>query len=540
MKRLLNLLFTLSLLLIPMTLQVSALELEESFSIDQSILTAEGSAAAAALPETGTFDPADPGYGAQLEDPVALLAYQALDEQLTPGAEYVIVDLSALSISDWAAEVYPPLQAALAAYFFDHPESQYCSINSYGKSDMNAVYIVTQREDGQTRKDTLDNVLSAFTADFDPAASAVEQYKAIHDYVCELASYNHEAAATGHISEAHTAYGLLVDGDQVVCEGYSKAFKVLCDAVDLPCMLVAGEAVSSGQFSGISNHMWNLVLIDGGWYAVDTTWDDVDHYTLSPCPGMELSMVGYDYFLNNAPFLEGGEEQNHRSSGNIYFAYSWPMTFSLPQLADGSYASFSTDRIALTFLSDDLSIPDIFWRYTINDVPMNTIHNVTFRLTQDLVFSETMAVPADWIYSFDSAPSSVPSTSPYTISYAEDFGGPLFSVSGTLDLGNVSIPSGKPLAALNGGTFVDSDDPDLTGYLHYTGPETGRAAGWQASYDQDGRMLSFASLGTFELTMPGIYASNALPVARSASIVKQFLLDPVSFTPISSPIFPNS
>ena len=51
-----------------------------------------------------------------------------------------------------------------------------------------------------------------------------------------------------------------------VCEGYARAFKVLCDAEDIPCVLVSG-------YSG-GPHMWNNVCLDGQWYAVDVTWND--------------------------------------------------------------------------------------------------------------------------------------------------------------------------------------------------------------------------------------------------------------------------
>lgn len=55
-----------------------------------------------------------------------------------------------------------------------------------------------------------------------------------------------------------------------VCEGYARAFKVLCDQAGIPCVLVDGFAY--GDPDGA--HMWNYVEIDGAWYAVDVTWND--------------------------------------------------------------------------------------------------------------------------------------------------------------------------------------------------------------------------------------------------------------------------
>lgn len=57
-----------------------------------------------------------------------------------------------------------------------------------------------------------------------------------------------------------------------VCEGYAKAFKVLCKKKNIPCVLVDGNATSDGISGGA--HMWNYVQVDGEWYAVDVTWND--------------------------------------------------------------------------------------------------------------------------------------------------------------------------------------------------------------------------------------------------------------------------
>ncbi len=56
-----------------------------------------------------------------------------------------------------------------------------------------------------------------------------------------------------------------------VCEAYSRAFKILCDKVGIPCVLVDGNAITS---TGGGAHMWNYVKIAGSWYAVDVTWND--------------------------------------------------------------------------------------------------------------------------------------------------------------------------------------------------------------------------------------------------------------------------
>ena len=57
-----------------------------------------------------------------------------------------------------------------------------------------------------------------------------------------------------------------------VCEGYSKAFKLICDRVGIPCILDTGVAILNANHS--EYHMWNRIQIDGVWYGMDCTWDD--------------------------------------------------------------------------------------------------------------------------------------------------------------------------------------------------------------------------------------------------------------------------
>ena len=59
-----------------------------------------------------------------------------------------------------------------------------------------------------------------------------------------------------------------------VCDGYARAFKLLCDRMGIPCILQSGWAFSAPGAQG-ENHMWNQVRTeDGNWYGVDICWDD--------------------------------------------------------------------------------------------------------------------------------------------------------------------------------------------------------------------------------------------------------------------------
>ena len=91
-----------------------------------------------------------------------------------------------------------------------------------------------------------------------------EQELAVHDWIIDHAVYD----------ESHTfpnrshPYGLLVEG-QAICMGYANTFQLFMDLLDIPCVTVIGASGGSRE-----DHAWNLVQLDGDWYAVDTTWDD--------------------------------------------------------------------------------------------------------------------------------------------------------------------------------------------------------------------------------------------------------------------------
>lgn len=60
-----------------------------------------------------------------------------------------------------------------------------------------------------------------------------------------------------------------------VCDGYARLFKILCDNSNIPCEIITGYGRTNMNRIGarfISNHKWNAVFIDSGWYLLDATW----------------------------------------------------------------------------------------------------------------------------------------------------------------------------------------------------------------------------------------------------------------------------
>lgn len=156
----------------------------------------------------------------------------------------------------------------------------------------------------------IDNVLSK-TAEIVNAYRNGTDYEKLLGYskeICDLVAYD-DAAATNHV-----AYGdpwqliSVFDGNSntnVVCEGYSKAFKYLCDlsafkSPNVECYLVTGKL---GGGTGAGPHMWNLVTMENGKrYLVDVTNSD--------------SNGGPDYLL-----LKGGPADSQDPSKYTFYDY---------------------------------------------------------------------------------------------------------------------------------------------------------------------------------------------------------------------------
>ncbi len=142
-----------------------------------------------------------------------------------------------------------------------------------------------------------------------------EQIKSIHDTICINTYYDTEAAF------ASSAIGALLEPG-VVCEGYSKGFKLICDNLDIPCVLVFGNYDRETKVA----HMWNYVMMeDQNWYALDLTWDDTDGEN-----GQEFK---YDYFLRGSDSFS----VNHTPESDYNITY-----FTYPELSISDYAVQST------------------------------------------------------------------------------------------------------------------------------------------------------------------------------------------------------
>ncbi len=161
----------------------------------------------------------------------------------------------------------------LNAYLYDHPEVFWIdssSLYSYYETDsgieVELKFSMSGEKLNSAKKELDAAVKKAFTYVPD-TADDLELEVFINDYIVNHCKYNSDAAM------CHSAYGALVKGE-AVCDGYSKAFQVLCCKAGIECAIAEGTS-DFNEDSG-TGHMWNFVKLGENWYNTDVTWNDID------------------------------------------------------------------------------------------------------------------------------------------------------------------------------------------------------------------------------------------------------------------------
>lgn len=110
-----------------------------------------------------------------------------------------------------------------------------------------------------------------------------DSIKAVHDYIIKQVDYDYDY-------RNYLDYEGFQSG-KMVCNGYSMATYLLLADMGIPVRIITGTAYDSKDNE--VGHSWNLVQLDGNWYNMDATWDDLG--------GKKRS---YTYFLKGSMDFE--------------------------------------------------------------------------------------------------------------------------------------------------------------------------------------------------------------------------------------------
>lgn len=139
---------------------------------------------------------------------------------------------------------------------------------------------VTPTGEGRTVEQAADEVAAQCKAAL-PNGSQYDYALWLHDWI--LANCTYDYSGTGVLCSAE---GVFFYGTGT-CAAYRAAYKMLLDRVGIQNERCTGNG-----------HEWNAVLLDGKWYQIDVTWDDVDYSEM-------FSYYKHLYFGLNDELMQG-------------------------------------------------------------------------------------------------------------------------------------------------------------------------------------------------------------------------------------------
>ena len=282
-------------------------------------------------------------YGRQL-DGASLDIYQALaahQSELMELREIKVTFTEPVLDEEYDGSI---AQRAWDAFVYDHPEIFWIDISgttNQGVGYGQYFYTMTLRlQDAQagtssynryyrTHPDELKSDQAQMLAQARAVAKQAaelgtryEQIAYIHDWLAANNRYNDTAAADlSRYPLAHQAVSALVPDREggPVCDGYSKAFQLICDLLDIPCVCISGTGISGGK---AGSHMWNAVQMeDGKWYGVDVTWDDTDSKGGRGATDTFLLVGTETVVVGRVTFRDGHVPVGNFSKGGYEFDY---------------------------------------------------------------------------------------------------------------------------------------------------------------------------------------------------------------------------
>ena len=180
-------------------------------------------------------------------------------------------------------------------------EKIYFKITSYGEISIEIDKLYSDEEIKE-----VENKINEFeNANIKDGMSTRDKIKAFHDYLINNSVYDKERADAIEKGQdtgagySHKATGPLIHGI-ALCSGYSDAMKVYLDKLGIPNYKISN-----------TNHIWNLVYIDGKWLHLDLTWDD-------PVTSDGSNILLDRFFLITNDELQKLDSTGHKFDANYY------------------------------------------------------------------------------------------------------------------------------------------------------------------------------------------------------------------------------
>ena len=170
--------------------------------------------------------------------------------------------------------------------------TQHCSYRHYRykavsknkiKIEFTMQYRLTREEEKWVLAE-IDRVLAAIIT---PTMNDFQKILAVHDYI--IRHYHYELNTDGSPFAVYT----FMHEKRGVCMAYALLFEKMMEQLAIPCYYVVGKAEGESD----AGHAWNMVQLNGHWYHIDATWNDLGSRTTNHA-------IRYRYFLRDDDFMK--------------------------------------------------------------------------------------------------------------------------------------------------------------------------------------------------------------------------------------------
>lgn len=208
-------------------------------------------------------------------------------------------------------------------------------------------------------KQVLNSILSDDMSDYEMALC-------IFEWICDNTNYDYTSytTANGYLSSVQnnplTLPCFYLEGvfmtNYAVCDGFSKAYSLMCNMMGIDAIRITGEAVTG---TGSGGHAWNKVLIDkdptdsvpAEYYLVDITWTEIQS-------DKEEELSHHYFLLSDADCIDthfqySNREKFNRYTSNSNFEYYEYSTFNYKQ---ATYDLVITSKDELSAMFDYMLI----------------------------------------------------------------------------------------------------------------------------------------------------------------------------------------
>lgn len=197
---------------------------------------------------------------------------------------------------------------------------------------------------------------------------------AIHDFLCKNVTYDFKFAKS-----SYECVGPLLF-KKGVCEGISKAAKLLLDLLDVNSLVVIGRAKQDMSLSySQDNHAWNIVKVENEYYHLDITFDlsnENINFIKYGYFNLSTKSISFDHETTQFGLPNCVVENDYYEINNLYFktknqfidylkfsvkARKENITFKTPRICDintikEQIIDITKSQIAYSFISAQFSV----------------------------------------------------------------------------------------------------------------------------------------------------------------------------------------